>query len=71
MLYFKNPGVGECFLIIQVEDLSLIKRLEVNDYVVVRNLDLKSCQWDHGHYFGEGLSAIERSVDFIKKESLR
>lgn len=71
MIFFNNPGNGECLLIIQIEDLSLIKRMEPNDYVVARHLDLKSGGWAHGRYFGEGLSAIERAVHYMKKESMK
>jgi hypothetical protein len=39
MFYFRNPGAGECYLIIQVDDLFLIKRMSLSDYIVVRNLD--------------------------------
>ncbi len=34
MLYFNNPGAGECVLLEEVDDLALVYREKARDYVV-------------------------------------
>ena len=69
MLYFDTPHSGECFLLEQVDELSLIKRIPANDYVVVSNLDVLTGRWDFGRYYGGGIGALERAAQCLKKEA--
>lgn len=71
MLYFNNPGAGECVLLEEVDDLALIYREKSRDYVVAYGLDKKTFSWCQGHYFGSGIAALGRAIEYIIKESCR
>lgn len=71
MLYFNNPGAGECVLLEEVDDLALVYRERASEYVVVSGLDKKTFEWNHGHYFGSGIAALARATEYLIKGSCR
>lgn len=70
MLFFETPNSGECYLLEQQGEVSLIKRHVANDYVVVIGIDLKDGTWRSGFYFGAGIIGLENAISYYKEMSL-
>jgi hypothetical protein len=67
VLFFKSNAVGECYLIEKEKDVALVKRLSLNDYVVVLGLNLKDGTWRSGFYYGSGSDALSGAIKQYKE----